>query len=291
MLGGGLLADLDLYPFEHRYVELDGSVVHYIDEGVGPTLLFLHAAPAWSFIYRAFVVSLRGRFRCVALDFPGFGFSTAGDGFDYSLAAQATVVEQFVEALDLRGIVLMVHDSAGPIGLTAACRIPSRFRGLILSDTFAWSLRRYPHVTALLKLMSSPPLAFVFEHTGLLPWIVANVAPRGRRLSVPEKAGYSRAFDDQQSRRRVLDVFAALATDTVFLDALERELPKLRTLPALIMFGERDPIKRFRSRFELSFPNNRSIEIMGEGHFPHEGSPHVMIVAIDRFMDELLESA
>src|ERR1700736_2344315 len=102
MLGGGLLADLDLYPFEHRYVELDGSVVHYIDEGVGPTLLFLHAAPAWSFIYRAFVVSLRGRFRCVALDFPGFGFSTAGDGFDYSLAAQATVVEQFVEALDLR---------------------------------------------------------------------------------------------------------------------------------------------------------------------------------------------
>jgi haloalkane dehalogenase len=69
--------DARLYPFESRYVEIEGSRVHFVDEGTGPTLLFLHAAPAWSFIYRNFIVELRGRFRCVALDYPGFGLSAA----------------------------------------------------------------------------------------------------------------------------------------------------------------------------------------------------------------------
>src|SRR5262245_26521087 len=67
----------DLFPFTSRFVEVDGARIHYVDEGRGPALLFLHGAPNWSFFYREFVSALRDDFRCIALDFPGFGLSAA----------------------------------------------------------------------------------------------------------------------------------------------------------------------------------------------------------------------
>ena len=65
--------DPALYPFESRFLDLPAGRVHYVDEGSGPVLLFLPPAPLWSFMYRQVILGLRGRFRCIALDFPGFG--------------------------------------------------------------------------------------------------------------------------------------------------------------------------------------------------------------------------
>jgi haloalkane dehalogenase len=59
--------DDKLFPFESRFVDIDGHTVHYVDEGSGPTLLFLHGNPTWSFDYRDAIVALRDEFRCVAL--------------------------------------------------------------------------------------------------------------------------------------------------------------------------------------------------------------------------------
>ena len=44
--------DGELYPFEDRWAEVDGSTVHYVDEGDGPPLLMLHGNPTWSFTWR-----------------------------------------------------------------------------------------------------------------------------------------------------------------------------------------------------------------------------------------------
>jgi haloalkane dehalogenase len=69
-----------LFPFESRFVDIDGHSVHYVDEGSGPTLLFLHGNPTWSFVYRDVIESLRDEFRCVAVDYPGFRLSSAAPG-------------------------------------------------------------------------------------------------------------------------------------------------------------------------------------------------------------------
>ncbi len=67
-----------LYPFEHRFVDLgNGIEMHYVDEGEGETLLMLHGNPTWSFLYRKMISRLRGDFRCVAPDYPGFGLTEA----------------------------------------------------------------------------------------------------------------------------------------------------------------------------------------------------------------------
>ena len=62
--------DNELFPFESRFAEIAGNIVHYIDEGSGPILLMLHGNPTWSFVYREVIGSLRDQFRCVTLDFP-----------------------------------------------------------------------------------------------------------------------------------------------------------------------------------------------------------------------------
>src|SRR5262249_7560238 len=65
------------FPFTSRWIDVDGHHVHYVDEGEGPTVLFLHGNPLWSFYFRKVIAGLRARFRCVALDYPGYGLSHA----------------------------------------------------------------------------------------------------------------------------------------------------------------------------------------------------------------------
>lgn len=47
----------ELFPVEHRFTEVDGIPVHFVDEGTGDTLLLLHGNPSWSFLYRKMIRS------------------------------------------------------------------------------------------------------------------------------------------------------------------------------------------------------------------------------------------
>jgi haloalkane dehalogenase len=288
--------DERLYPFESRYVEIDGNQVHYVDEGTGPALLFLHAGPAWSFIYRNFIIGLRDRFRCVALDYPGFGLSTAQEGYGYTLVEHSEIVEKFIQRLNLTEITMMVHDSAGPIGLGVAIRQPDLFKALILTDTFGWALSDHnPSVVRMLKFVSGPVFGFFNQSFNLLPWIVARFAARRRKLSKAERAAYTKAFPTWASRRRIQTLFRDLYMQEDYMRGVEQGLKQhLRNLPVLLMYGENDAAVQagFMSHFEEIFPYHRSILIRGEQHFPHEGAPEEMVAAIqDWWSDDAVGAA
>src|SRR5262249_33213350 len=99
-----------LFPFQSRFLDVAGCRIHYVDEGGGPPLLLLHGNPTYSFLYREIIRRLSGRFRCIALDYPGFGLSTAPAGYDFRPATHARVLEEFVRLLGLSGLTLMVQD-------------------------------------------------------------------------------------------------------------------------------------------------------------------------------------
>ena len=61
--------DKNLFPFQSRYLDVNGCHVHYVDEGAGPILLLLHGNPTWSFLYRDIIKELREHMRCIALDY------------------------------------------------------------------------------------------------------------------------------------------------------------------------------------------------------------------------------
>lgn len=272
----------ELYPFTSRFVDLDGSRVHYIDEGKGPVLLLLHASPAWSFIYRRFIVGLRDRFRCIALDYPGFGLSTAAPHHAGTLPAQAETLARFIDRLALRGITLFVHDSGGPIGLAVAGQRPELFRALILTDTLGWPLDRDPLVRWMIRLVTSPPGRFLNERLNLLPWLVATVAPVRRRLSRAERQAYLRAFPDAAARGRIITLLRGLVTDRSFLQQVWDGLARLHHLPVLLIYGQFDPVRLlgWQARFARVFPRHHRVVVPWEGHFPHEGSPATLVAAI-----------
>jgi pimeloyl-ACP methyl ester carboxylesterase len=78
------------------------------DGGIGVRIL-LHGNPTWSFLYRDVIAGLRDRYRCVAIDYPGFGLSHAAPGYGYVPAEHADVVEALIVRLDRRGATLMVQ--------------------------------------------------------------------------------------------------------------------------------------------------------------------------------------
>src|SRR2546422_11511221 len=99
----------DLYPFESRFADAGGARVNSVDEGSGPPLLLLHGNPTWSFLYRRIITGLRDRYRCVALDYPGFGLSRAVAGYGFTPAEHAKIVERLVLRLDLKDVTMMVQ--------------------------------------------------------------------------------------------------------------------------------------------------------------------------------------
>ena len=81
-----------IFPYQSRSIEIDGNTVHYVDEGHGPVLLLLHGNPSYSFLYRHIIRILCPHYRCVALDYPGFGLSNARPGYSFKPGEQSGIV-------------------------------------------------------------------------------------------------------------------------------------------------------------------------------------------------------
>ena len=148
--------DRSLFPFQSHFLSLDGHQIHYVDEGKGSPILFLHGNPTWSFLYRHLIPRCSDDFRCLALDYPGFGLSKAASGYGFTPREHSQVVEQFVLAIDLSDITLFVHDWGGPIGLGMPGRQPQRFSRFVIGNTFARPVDDNLRLKIFSQLLGSP---------------------------------------------------------------------------------------------------------------------------------------
>ena len=278
--------DKTLYPFASHVVDLDEHRIHYIDEGQGPTLLFLHANPLWSFQYRNIIRELRTRFRCIAPDYPGFGLSAAARGYQNTLTGNARLVERFIHALSLTDITLVVHDSSVAIGLGVVTRHPAWFRALVISNGFAWPLDDFPGIYRFLKIASSPIVRFLIVNFNLLTrFTVRSIAHGG--LSQAERRAYLGPFIERGRRHHQHDMFRSIVQSRDYLVDLQERLLELPALPVLLVFADNDPTYKagFLSRSEQLFPQHRSVLIAGSDHFPQEHAPEQMAEAIGEWWD------
>ncbi len=145
----------ELYPFEDRWAAIDGHLVHYVDEGDGPPILFLNGNPSWSFGWRDVILGLRSRFRCIAPDYPGFGLSRPGPDYDFRPASHSAVVEALVDRLGLSELTVCGYAWGGPIGLGLAGRRSELIRALVIGNTWAWPEERL-RVRLFSALMGGP---------------------------------------------------------------------------------------------------------------------------------------
>lgn len=272
----------DLFPFESRFLELDGCRVHYIDEGEGPVLLLLHGNPTWSFLYRNIVKELKGRFRCIAPDYPGFGLSTAAAGYGYTPAEHAGILEKLVLSLDLSDITMMCQDWGGPIGLGVAGRHPRRFRALVIGNTWAWPVNGDPHFERFSWFMGGPVGRFIIPNFNAFVNLLLPAGVKRRKLPREVMTAYRQPFATRDSRWPTYVFPRSIIHSRDYLAEVEDGLARLKDLPALILWGDRDIAfrERERSRFERFFSNHRTLILKGAGHFIQEDAPGEITDAI-----------
>jgi haloalkane dehalogenase len=205
---------------------IDGNKMHYIDTGEGPTLLFVHGNPVWSFEYRNVVAALQSSFRCIAVDLAGFGLSEAAPGFSHLPIAQSEVLVQLIEELDLRDYAIVVQDWGGPIGLSAALTAPDRLSGVVISNTWAWPVNGNPGFEKFSSLMGGPIGQFGSKYFNMFVNVVLPVSHKRRRLTRAEKAHYRKALP--AGRRAPTWILPKqIIASREFLEALEPRLPQL----------------------------------------------------------------
>ncbi len=272
---------LELYPFKSRFFELDGAQLHYVDEGQGPPLLLLHGNPTWSFLYRDIIKGLRDSFRCIAIDYPGFGLSQPGPGYGFTPAEHARVVEQFTVQLDLRDVTMMIQDWGGPIGFAVAGRNPERFAAFVIGNTWAWP-KSDPGTQFFSRLMGGPIGGYLILRRNVF---VEQIIPRNvRREQLPDAvmAAYRGPFPTPESRHPIHVFPREILASRPFLSDVQRGLESLRDRRALLVWPTKDVAFRDRERrtWEATFPDHRTVILDGAGHYIQEDAADEIVDAI-----------
>jgi pimeloyl-ACP methyl ester carboxylesterase len=126
------------FPYESKYVEIDGLRQAYVEEGPegGDVVLLLHGQPSWSYLYRKMIPVLADSgYRVIAMDHLGTGRSDKPtDIDDYTYTVHSDRLERFIAALELTDINLFVQDWGSLIGLKVAGENPEWFASIAVGD-------------------------------------------------------------------------------------------------------------------------------------------------------------
>ena len=276
------IPDTGLYPFESRWFDSSVGRVHYVDEGRGRPLLFCHGSPTWSFLYRDVIAALRGDFRCVAVDLPGFGLSDRPSGFGYTIAEITDVVEELVDHLDLRDLVVVGQDWGGPVGLGVAARRPERIGGLALTNTALWPIDAMPN-RIFSAVMSSTPMQRRILRDGLLVEKVL-LGRAGPELSEAEADHYRAVQATPEARAALAVMPREIRSAGPLLARLQTDVARLLgDRPAVAVWGMRDRVFPGRScipRLRRMFDELTVVELPDAGHLVPEDAPDRLVDAI-----------
>jgi pimeloyl-ACP methyl ester carboxylesterase len=276
------------YPFASHFVSLPAGRMHYVDEGEGETLLFVHGTPTWSFEWRHIIRALSAHYRCVAPDHLGFGFSDRPRGFAYTPEAHVENLSAFARELDLRDVTLVVHDFGGPIGLPLCFEEPARIRRLAAINSWMWSFEGDRDMEKAARVTGGALGRFLYRHANFSLRVITPFAYGNRRkLTKDIHRQYLDRFPDAWSRGAVLWPLArALMGSSAFYRSLWDRRHRLQVLPALLLWGMKDRAfpPRILERWKQALPGARVAEVPEAGHWPHEEDPEAVLRALREFL-------
>jgi len=270
-----------------------GKLVHFIDHGPerARPVLMLHGNPTWSFLWRKVIARLP-ELRCIAPDLLGFGLSDRLPRIeDHAVQRHAEAIVELVEALDLRGIIVVLQDWGGPIGALVSAMVPDRIAGVVLSNTAVVIPSRTRgtlfHRFARLPIISD----IVFRGLGF-PQNNLGIA-QGDRASI--SGVVSRAYS--VPLRGLADRVGPLALARMVPDGPEHpSMPALQKGeawirgfqgPMALVWGERDPILgKALARQEAAFPRAHVTRTQA-GHFLQEEVPDEIATAVEDVVSQL----
>lgn len=274
------------YPFSPHYFSINGQRLHYIDEGQGETLLFVHGTPSWSFDFRNVIKQLKDTYRCIALDHIGFGLSDKPQQYDYSTLNHSNTLQAFVQHLQLDNITLVVHDFGGPIGLNFAIHNPNKVKRLIVLNSWLWSSRGDADYIKLSRILKSPLLPFLYRYLNFSPRFILPQSFGDKKLGRRLKKQYTRPFANSTQREGALAFARSLLNDQGWFEDLWNKRNAIAGKPTLFIWGMKDPVIKphYLEKFLSAFSDSRVLRLQGAGHFPQEEEPLEISKAIVEWM-------
>ena len=248
-----------------RFIEIEGTPVHYKDEGRGPVLLLLHGTSSSLHTWDGWTRSLKGEYRIVRMDLPAFGITGPNATGDYTVESYIKFLDAFTQKLGITKFHLAGNSLGGLIAWRYALARPAKINKLILIDAAGYPMR---FEVFAIKLGRTPGL------NRIVRWCTP-------RLLV-EKSIKDAYGDEGKVTPELVDRYWKLLLREGNREAYMREVNAKRidysarikdiSAPTLIMWGELDrwiPLEYGRP-FQKDIRGSRFILYPGVGHLPME---------------------
>lgn len=124
----------DPQSFDHRFADVNGIRLHYVEEGKGPLVILVHGFPFLWYLWRHQIRALAAAgYRVVALDTRGYGQSDCPEAVSaYDITQLVGDIVGLMKALNEKSAVLVGQDWGSPIVYNAALMRPELFRGVVM---------------------------------------------------------------------------------------------------------------------------------------------------------------
>ena len=274
------------FPFESRYAVVHGSKMHYIDEGEGDTILFLHGNPTSSYLWRNIIPHVTHLGRVIVPDLIGMGKSDK-PAINYRFFDHYKYLVALLDQLDIGdNITLVIHDWGSGLGFHFAAENPERIKGIAFMEAMMRPLTwaHFPQSFRIMfRLMRAPAVGYLMLNVANM--FLKQVVPQSivRKLSAEEVRAYEAPFSTIASRDPVrqwpaevpisgspADVHQAVSSYSQWLQ--QSRVPKLLFYAQPGSLITADGV----TWAEKNLPNLKTVDI-GQGiHFVQEDNPHLI---------------
>jgi pimeloyl-ACP methyl ester carboxylesterase len=279
-----------------RRVNADGVTVFYREAGdeQAPVVLLLHGFPTSSFQFRALIPRLADRYRVIAPDYPGFGFTEVPEQrrYKYSFDALAKTTMAFTDALKLKRYALYVFDYGAPVGFRLAMEHPERVTGIISQNGNAYEEGLGPAWGAVRRYWNEPSsenrdaIRKALNLEGLRHEYAVGIAKP--ELIAPEGYTLDAALMARAGNVDIqLDLFLDYANNVKLYPAFHDYFRKWKP-PLHAIWGKHDLyfIPPGAEAFRRDNPN-ATVEFVDSGHFALETHLEDIAVAMRKFLARL----
>ncbi|MBP7584095.1 MAG: alpha/beta hydrolase [Spirochaetes bacterium] len=258
---------------QSKFITVEGTAVHYRDEGNGPVLLLLHGVCASLHTWDGWVNELKPHYRIIRIDNPGFGLTGPPAEKKYTPEHYVHLMDKFVTAMGLTRFSIAANSLGGYISWNYTLKYPQKVDKLILIDSVGYT----QEMPFLLKFASFPlirPFARYMMPRFMIHRAVGEVYGDSSKITQPVRDRYFELAMREGNKDAWVDIFLEMKKRSA--DPKVSEGIKDISRPTLVMWGNRDiwiPYTTVFPNWKKDLPNASFIVYDGVGHIPMEEIP------------------
>jgi pimeloyl-ACP methyl ester carboxylesterase len=275
----------------HRYVDAGGLRVHFGEAGEGDPLLLLHGWPQHHYMWRKVIEQLAPRYRLIAPDLRGFGWTEApDDGYDGATLARDQIA--LLDALGIERASVIGHDWGGWTAFMLGLHHPERFKRLIVCNTpHPWPRIRLANAAQLPRawyalINASPGIGSYLHRHRVMPRAILSFGRVSGRFTGEERAIFADSFRDPARARAVSRLYRYYRR--AFAELLRGGFRAKRlTVPTLLLFGKRDRMISYRLAEQVAGDpaDDIRVELVPDaGHFIVDEKPELIARRTEGFL-------